>query len=192
MELTSIEKEITQAAEALKAGETILYPTDTIWGLGCDATQSEAVKKIYQIKKREDSKALIILLDDLNKLNDYVVKVPDIAWDIVEYSEIPLTVIYPKGKNVAPELLGEDGSIAIRVTKNNFCQKLIRKTGKPLVSTSANISNEPFGGNFSDIKEEIKTQTGYIVNYRQEEKNSVTPSRIIQLGLDGEIKFIRK
>ncbi len=187
-----MEQEIKNAVEALKSGKTILYPTDTIWGLGCDATNSAAVKNIYRIKKREDSKALIILLDDIKQLNTYVVKVPDIAWDIVEFSELPLTVIYPKGKNIAPELMGEDGSIAIRVTKNEFCKKLIYKLGRPLVSTSANISTEAFGGNFTDIKEEIKKETDYIVSYRQDEKIKANPSRIISLGLDGEIKFIRK
>lgn len=187
-----MDQEIIKAAEALKKGNTILYPTDTIWGLGCDATNSEAVKKIYGIKKREDSKALIVLLDDINKLNLYVVKVPDIAWDIVEFSEKPLTVIYPKGKNVAPELLAENGSIAIRITKDEFCKKLIRRMERPLVSTSANLSGEPFGGNFSDISEEIKKNTDHIVNYRQQEKIKATPSTIIKLELDGEIKFIRK
>jgi L-threonylcarbamoyladenylate synthase len=187
-----VEKEIIQTTEALKAGKTILYPTDTIWGLGCDATNSDAIKKIYALKKREDSKALIVLVDDINKLNLYVAKVPDIAWDIVEFSEMPLTVIYPKGKNLAPELLGEDGSVAIRVTKDNFCKKLIYKLGKPIVSTSANISGTPFKGSFSDISEEIKNQADYIVNYRKEENIKASPSRIIQLGLDGEIKFIRK
>ncbi|HWZ21393.1 MAG TPA: L-threonylcarbamoyladenylate synthase [Cytophagaceae bacterium] len=190
--LEKLEKEIQHTTELLKAGKTILYPTDTIWGIGCDASNSSAIKRIYEIKKREDHKSLIILLDDINKLNLYVVKVPDIAWEIVEYSELPLTVIYPKGKNVAPELMGEDGSIAIRITKDVFCKKLIYKLGKPLVSTSANISGEAFNGNFSDISEEIKKNTDYIVNYRQEEKIKATPSRIIQLGLDGEFKFIRK
>ncbi len=187
-----MDKEIAQAVEFLKTGKTILYPTDTIWGIGCDATNSSAIKKIYEIKKRQDSKALIILLDDINKLNLYVVKVPDIAWDIVEFSEMPLTVIYPKGKNVAPELLGEDGSIAIRITKNDFCKKLLYKLQKPLVSTSANISNTPFKGSFSDISEDIKKEVDYIVNYRQNEKLNNPPSRIIQLGLDGDFKFIRK
>jgi L-threonylcarbamoyladenylate synthase len=187
-----LEKEVLQTIEILKAGKTILYPTDTIWGLGCDASNSSAVKKIYEIKKRADSKSLIILLDDLNKLSHYVTKVPDIAWQIVEYSELPLTVIYPKGKNVAPELLGEDGTIAIRVTKDNFCKKLIYKLGKPIVSTSANISGETFHGNFSDVSEEIKKNAGYIVNYRQGEKIKSKPSKIIKLELDGEIKFIRQ
>ncbi len=190
--MNAVEKEINQAAETLKAGKTILYPTDTIWGIGCDATNSAAVKNIYRIKKREDSKALIVLLDDINKLNMYVTQVPEIAWDIVEFSEAPLTVIYPKGKNVAPELLGEDGSIAIRITKDVFCKKLIWKLNKPLVSTSANISTETFDGNFSGIKEEIKNNVDYIVQYRQEEKIKTAPSKIISLGLDGEIKFIRK
>ncbi len=187
-----MEKELQQTIEILKAGKTILYPTDTIWGIGCDATNSAAVKKIYALKKIADSKSLIILLDDINKLNLYVVKVPDIAWDIVEYSELPLTVIYPKGKNIAPELMGEDGSIAIRVTKDAFCKKIIYKLGKPIVSTSANISGEPFKGDFSDISEELKQNADYSVNYRQAEKIKATPSRIIQLGLDGDFKFIRK
>jgi L-threonylcarbamoyladenylate synthase len=187
-----VDKEITEAVEILKTGKTILYPTDTIWGLGCDATNSAAVKKIYEIKKRKDSKALIILIDDMNKLNQYVVKVPDIAWEIVEYSEMPLTVIYPKGKNLAPELMAEDGSVAIRVTKDIFCKKLIYKLGKPIVSTSANISEEAFNGDFSNIKEEIKKQVDLIINHRQSEKIKAKASRIIKLGLDGEIQFIRK
>ncbi|HVD98674.1 MAG TPA: L-threonylcarbamoyladenylate synthase [Cytophagaceae bacterium] len=187
-----MDQEINAAAEALKAGKVILYPTDTIWGLGCDATNSSAVQHIFKIKKRDDSKALIILLDDLKKLNDYVVKVPDIAWDIVEFSEMPLTVVYPKGKNVAQELLAENGSIAIRVTKDEFCKKLIRKLGRPLVSTSANISTEAFNGSFSDVNEEIKKNVDLIIRHRQQEKINATPSRIISLGLDGEIKFIRK
>ena len=187
-----MDKEVTQAVEFLKNGKTILYPTDTIWGIGCDATNSAAIKKVVDIKKRTDNKAFIILLDDINKLNLYVVKVPDIAWDLVEFSEKPLTVIYPKGKNVAPELLGEDGSIAIRITKDDFCKKIIYKLQKPLVSTSANISNAPFKGNFSDINEEIKKQVDYTVNYKQTDKSNIPPSIIMQLGLDGEFKFIRK
>jgi L-threonylcarbamoyladenylate synthase len=187
-----LEQEVLKTAELLKKGQVILYPTDTIWGLGCDATQPEAVQKIYQIKKRNDSKAFIVLLDDLNKLRDYVVKVPDIAWEIVEYAERPLTVIYPQGKNVAPGLLGQDGSIAIRVTKEPFCQKLIRRLGKPLVSTSANISLEAFDGSFGNVHEEIKKQVDYIVPLRQNEKLKQTPSRIIRLELDGTIEFIRK
>jgi L-threonylcarbamoyladenylate synthase len=187
-----MEKEISETTEQLKAGKIILYPTDTIWGIGCDATNSQAVKKIFEIKRRRDSKALIVLLDDINQLNNYVVKVPDIAWEIVEYSEMPLTVVYPKGKNVAPELLGENGSIAIRVTKNEFCKKIIWKLRKPIVSTSANISEQPFKGNFSDVSDEIKNAVDYVVNYRREEKIRTAPSRIIELGMEGEIKFIRK
>jgi len=187
-----MEKEILETAQHLKSGKTILYPTDTIWGVGCDATNGGAVKKIYDLKNRVDSKALIILLDDINKLNLYVVKVPDIAWEIVEFSEMPLTVVYPKGKNIAPELLAEDGSIAIRVTKDSFCKKLIHRLEKPLVSTSANISGTPFNGSFTDIDEAIKKNVDYIVNHRQQEKIAVQPSRIIRLDLDGGIQFIRK
>jgi len=187
-----MEKEIQHTVTLLKEGKTILYPTDTIWGIGCDATNSAAVKKIFDIKKRKDSKALIILLDDINKLNNYVVKVPDIAWDIVEYSELPLTIVYPNGKNLAPELMAKDGSVAIRITKDAFCKKLLYKLEKPLVSTSANISTEKFDGNYADISEEIKKSVDYIVQHRREEKIKANASKIIRLELNGEITFIRK
>jgi len=187
-----MENDIKHALAHLKEGKTILYPTDTIWGIGCDATQMDAVNKLYSIKKRTDTKSMIILIDDINKLNLYVVNVPDIAWEIVEYSEMPLTVIYPKGKNLAPGLLGEDGSIAIRLTKDPFCKKLIYKFGKPLVSTSASISGEPFDGNYSSVSPTIISKVDYTVEHRQNDKSKATPSRIIKLALNGEIEFIRQ
>ena len=187
-----MEQEVKNTFEALKSGKTILYPTDTIWGLGCDATNEEAVNNIYTIKKREDSKSLIILIADIGQLRDYVAQIPDIAWDIVDFAEKPLTVIYPKGKNVAKNILNEDGSIAVRFTKDDFCRKLIQKLRSPIVSTSANVSGMPSPKSFSEISEEIKTNAGYIVNHRQNEKNNVPPSTIIKLEMNGEIKFIRK
>lgn len=185
------QEEVSKAADALRSGKVILYPTDTIWGLGCDASNSAAVKRIFEIKRRNDSKALITLISDINRLQDYVVKVPDIAWDIVEFAEKPLTVIYPKGKNVAQELLAEDGSIAIRVTKDKFCTDVMRLLRKPIVSTSANISGQDSPKSFSEINQEIINAADVVVDFRRDEKNDKA-STIIKLELNGEIKFIRK
>ncbi len=127
-----MQKEVEKAVELLKQGKTFLYPTDTVWGLGCDATNEEAVKKIYEIKQRQDNKALIVLIASIDQLWDYVAQIPEIAWDIVEFSEKPVTIIYPKGKRLAPNLLGEDGSIGIRLVKDEFCKKVIQKLRKPL------------------------------------------------------------
>ena len=185
-------KEIELAAEALKKGQVILYPTDTIWGLGCDPRNDGAVKEIFSIKQRDDSKALILLINEIGRLYDYVLDIPPVAWDIVEYAEKPLTVVYPKGKNVAGAILGEDGSIAIRLTKDEFCKKLINRFGGAIVSTSANISGEPSPSNYSEVAEHVKNKAGYIVNYRREELKMASPSTIIKLELNGEIKFLRK
>jgi L-threonylcarbamoyladenylate synthase len=187
-----MQQEVNKTVEALKEGKTILYPTDTIWGLGCDATNSAAVKKIFDLKNRAESKAMIVLISEIGQLRDYVEKIPDIAWDLVEFAEKPLTVIYPKGKNVAPELLASDGSIAIRLVKDEFCSKVIYKLRKGITSTSANISSEPSPSAFHEIKQEILNGVDYVVNWRQKESGSSKPSSIIKLELNGEIKFIRK
>jgi L-threonylcarbamoyladenylate synthase len=187
-----MQTEINNTFEHLKKGHIILYPTDTIWGIGCDVSNSAAVKKIYEIKKRADHKAMIILISEIGQLHDYVQKIPEIAWDMVDFAEKPLTVIYPKGKNVAPELLGEDGSIAIRLVRDEFCKKLISKFRKGIVSTSANISGEPSPASFKDISPEILSAVDYVVNWRQQENSGSKPSTIVKLGLDGEINFIRK
>jgi L-threonylcarbamoyladenylate synthase len=187
-----IEKEIQNALEVLRTGGIILYPTDTIWGIGCDATNEEAVKKIYKLKQRTDSKSMIILLDNDAKLPSYVQQVPEQAWQLVEYSEKPLTIIYPYAKNLAKNVIADDGTIGIRVTKDEFCRKLIEKFRKPVVSTSANISGDAPPSNFSDIKEEIIRGVDYVVALRQEEKTKSAPSTIVQIGLKGEIKFIRR
>jgi L-threonylcarbamoyladenylate synthase len=187
-----MDKEIQNALSVLRSGGIILYPTDTIWGLGCDATNEEAVKKIYALKQRDDSKSMILLLDNDAKLPSYVHQVPEHAWDLIEFSEKPLTIIYPEAKNLAKNVIAEDGTVGIRVTKDEFCKKLIEKFRKPIVSTSANISGEKSPSSFSEISDDIKRRVDYVVALRQEEKKTALPSTIIKLGIKGEIQIIRK
>lgn len=185
-------EEIAKALEVLKTGGIILYPTDTVWGLGCDATNAEAVAKVYALKKRADSKSLIILLDTDNKLQSYVNEVPDVAYDLIEYSENPLTIIYSGAKNIAPNLINEDGSIGIRIPRHDFCQQLIQRFRKPIVSTSANVSGENTPGNFSEISGNIIDGVDYVVDLEQESREKKQPSTIMKLEADGKFAFIRK
>lgn len=184
--------DLVKAVEILKEGGIILYPTDTIWGIGCDATNEEAVKRIYDIKKREDSKSMLVLMQNAALLDRYVEEVPDVAWDLVEISTTPLTVIYSRAKNLAKNLIADDGSIGIRFTKEKFTSQLLQRFRKPLVSTSANISGEQSATFFDEISEEIKSQVDYIVEYRQEDRTPAKPSSIIKLGPSGQIDIIRK
>ena len=187
-----MQNDIKKAVEVLKSGGVILYPTDTIWGIGCDATNPEAVARIYQIKKREDSKSMLVLMENPALLERYVNDVPEIAWDLVEISTTPLTVIYPGAKNLAPNLIADDGSIGIRFTKEEFTTKLLQRFRRPIVSTSANISGQKSPAFFDEISEEIKTQMDYIVEYRQDDINPAQPSSIIKLWPGGRIDIIRK
>ena len=175
----------------MAAGGLILYPTDTIWGIGCDATNEEAVRKVYALKHRADHKAMLLLMDSSAKLNYYVQEVPDVAWDLIELADSPLTVIYSGARNVAPNLLAEDGSVGIRITQEEFSHKLCERFRKPLVSTSANVSGAPSPANFSEISETIKSGVDYIVRYRQEDLSKAAPSHIIKLGAGGLVKIIR-
>lgn len=184
-------EDIKKACEVMAAGGIILYPTDTIWGIGCDATNEKAVKRIYELKQRADNKAMLVLLDTNAKLNSYVVDVPDIAWDLMEVADKPLTIIYSKGKNLASNLLSEDGSVGIRITNEDFSKRLCERFRKPLVSTSANVSGEPSPVNFCDISDVIKEGVDYIVNYRQDDMSQSTPSNIIKLGEGGLVQVIR-
>jgi L-threonylcarbamoyladenylate synthase len=186
-----IDSNINKCIEVLKAGGIILYPTDTVWGLGCDATNEEAVKKIYEIKQRNDAKSLITLVCNDGMLQKHVAEVPDLAWDIIDLATKPTTIIYPKGKNLAKNALAENGSIGIRLIKNDFCNKLIYKLNKPIISTSANISGEKTPTVFSDISEDIKSKVDYIVNSQLDE-GCHTPSSILKLALNGEIQVLRK
>lgn len=183
--------DLSKALEVLKNGGVILYPTDTIWGLGCDATNEDAVKRIFEIKKREDSKSMLVLIENPNRLTSYVRDVPEVAWQLIDVSDKPLTIIYSGAKNLAGNLIGGDGSIGIRVTTEPFTEELIRRFRKPLVSTSANLSGMPSPANFSEISAEIKDSVDYIVRFRQEESRKATPSSILKLGPGGEIEIIR-
>jgi len=187
-----MEEEIQNAFEIVRKGGVILYPTDTVWGIGCDATNSEAVKRIYAIKQRPDTKSMLVLMDSAALLDYYVDDLPPIAFDLIEVSDKPLTIIYSKARNVAPNLIASDGSLGIRVTKEAFSQKLCQRLRKPLVSTSANINGQPTPSNFSEISQEIINAVDYVVNYRREEKQKAKPSSIIQLGTGGLIKIIRE
>jgi L-threonylcarbamoyladenylate synthase len=187
-----MQNDIKKALEVLKSGGVILYPTDTIWGLGCDATNSEAVKRIYDIKKREDSKSMLVLMGNPALLERYVDEVPDVAWDLVEITTTPLTVIYPGAKNLAANLIAADGSIGIRFTKEEFTSRLLQRFRRPIVSTSANISGEVAPAFFDEISEEVKEQVDYIVEYRQDDIMPAQPSGIIKLGPGGQIDIIRK
>lgn len=182
---------IKETIKHLKEGKTILYPTDTIWGIGCDATNAKAVEKVFDLKQRVESKSLIILLDTVDVLHHYIEKVPDIAYDLIESMDTPLTIIYPKAVGLAKNVIASDKSIAIRVVKNEFCAELIRRFGKPIVSTSANISDEPTALMYSKISDQIKIGVDYIVNLDQHSINNVKPSTIIKLGADGEFEIIR-
>jgi len=185
-------QEVNNAYEVLSKGGIILYPTDTIWGLGCDATNEKAVAKIYEIKKRIESKSMIILLENINRIYSYVDDVPDIAFDLIEAAVNPITIIYPGAKNLAQNLLSEDKSIGIRIPQDEFCLQLLKKFRKPIVSTSANISGEKSALNFSEIKLEISEKVDYIVKWRQNETKNGKASSIIKLEKGNVFKIIRE
>lgn len=186
------EEDLNKAVEVLKNGGVILYPTDTIWGIGCDATNPEAVKKVYEIKHRADSKALLVLVDNEAKVQQYVRKVPRQAWDLMELTTKPLTIIFENAVNLAPDLLAEDGSVGIRVTHEDFSRDLCYRFRKAITSTSANVSGQPSPATFKDITDEIKESVDYVVKYRQNDKSRPKPSSIIKIWMDSTVKIIRK
>lgn len=177
--------------EILKNGGTILYPTDTIWGIGCDATNEEACQKILDLKNRPEGKSFVLLVDSFAMLERYVPDFHEVCYDLVDFASKPLTIVYPGAKGLAPSVLAEDGSVGIRITKDALCRKLIQGLKKPLVSTSANISGENAPVSFSEIHPSIKAGVDEIIMERTEEKMS-KPSQILKIGLSGEIKIIRK
>lgn len=176
----------------MRKGGVILYPTDTVWGIGCDATNAEAVARIYRIKKREDSKAMICLVDSDARLQRYVRTVPNVAWDLLDCVDKPTTVILDGAVNLAPNLIAEDGSIALRITQEAFSKELCYRFQKAVVSTSANISGEPAAQNYCDISQEILDAVDYVCWTRRQEHKPHTPSSIIKLGMGGEVRIIRK
>jgi L-threonylcarbamoyladenylate synthase len=184
-------KDIQNSLKVLKKGGIILYPTDTIWGIGCDATNPLAVNKIFSIKKRSDSRSLLVLLDDPERLSFYIKEIPEIAWELIKVSDHPLTIVYPGGINLAPNIIHTDGSVGIRITGDKFCKELIRQLGKPIISTSANLSGESPPSIYMDISEKIKSRVDYIVKWRQDDTARKTPSPVIKVGQRGEIEIIR-
>ncbi|MDY2943416.1 MAG: L-threonylcarbamoyladenylate synthase [Paludibacteraceae bacterium] len=198
--------DLEEAVRVLRMGGVIVYPTDTVWGIGCDATNEEAVRKVYALKRREDSKSMLVLLDAPGKLQGYVEEVPEMAWELLECtmeeqtlnsqlstlnSQRPLTIIYPGAKNLAKNLIAEDGSVGIRITQEPFSKALCERLRRPVVSTSANISGEPAAKTFRQISEEVLRQADYVCQFRRDDEEEKQPSSIIKLGLHNEIQIIR-
>ena len=186
------EDDIRNAVEVMRKGGVILYPTDTVWGIGCDATNAEAVARVYEIKKRADSKALICLVDSDARLQRYVKKVPNVAWELLDCADKPTTVILDGAVNLAPNLIAEDGSIALRITQEAFSKELCYRLQKAIVSTSANISGEPTAQNYCDIAQEIIDAVDYVCWTRRQEHKPHKPSSIVKIGRDGQVTIIRK
>ena len=187
-----IADEAQKCVDIMRKGGVILYPTDTVWGIGCDATNPEAVKRVYDIKRRQDSKALLLLVDSADRLARYVGDVPAVAWDLIELTTKPLTIIYDGARNLAPNVVAEDGSVGIRVTSELFSKELCYRFQKAVVSTSANVSGEPTPNNFSEISPEIIEAVDYVVNYKQQELGKAKSSSIIKLTKNGTVTIIRE
>ncbi len=187
-----LKDEVAKALKVIQEGGIILYPTDTIWGIGCDASNTEAIKKIFRLKQRDEAKSMIILLDTENKLESYVQEVNPLAYDLIEYAENPLTLVMPGAKNLSPAVIAPDGSAAIRVCNHDFCKQLIQRLRKPLVSTSANISGKPSPQYFSQIDQEVIDGVDYVVDLEQHSKEIKNPSTIMKLAPDGSFEFIRR
>lgn len=189
--MTDLDKDIEACVDVLERGGVILYPTDTIWGIGCDATNAAAVERVYQIKRRDRGKSLIVLLDSEQHLDHYVVDVPEMAYELMNVAVNPLTLVYEGAYNLAPSLLGDADSVGIRVTRERFSHLLCQRFGKPIVSTSANVSGDASPQTFADISEEVKRQVDHVVRYRQDDLTAHTASNVILLRSDGTFKIIR-
>jgi L-threonylcarbamoyladenylate synthase len=192
MEKRYEQSDLQAALKVLREGGVILYPTDTVWGIGCDPTNEQAVQKIYDLKRRADSKAMLLLTDSMAKVQAYVTDVPDVVWDLVECAEKPLTVIYPQGRNLATNLMAQDGSVGIRITNEAFSKQLCMRFKKPIVSTSANVSGQPTPAFFDEISEEIKAGVDYIVQAKQDDREKKQPSSIIKFEKNGTFAIIRE
>ena len=186
-----IDTVIAEALEVLKRGGVILYPTDTVWGIGCDATNEAAVARVFEIKRRSEAKSLVLLACDLDMVAKHIKEIPNIAIDLVEVNDAPMTIIYPGAQYLAPNVVAEDGSVGIRIPLNDFCVKLVRRLRRPLVSTSANISGEETPSCFAEISPEIVSAVDYVVPAALERDSTGRASQIIKLGLRGEVKIIR-
>lgn len=186
------DEDLKNSINSLKNGGIIIYPTDTIWGLGCDATNKSAVEKVFSVKSRSDNKSLIILVNGLAMLERYVRDIPSIAYDLIEVSDTPLTIIYPEGRSLASGICSEDGSVGIRICRDDFCSELITRLRRPLVSSSANKSGEPFPTDFSEINPDLLKEVDYVVKYRQNDRRKSSPSPVIKIDKKGVVKIIRK
>ena len=195
MHQKEIDEVLNEAVRVLREGGVILYPTDTVWGLGCDATNPESVARIYSIKQRSDSKSLVLLACDLDQVARYIDQIPPMAVDLVEVNDKPMTIIYPGALtdkyHLAPNTVAADGTVGIRIPMMEFCRQMARKLGKPVVSTSANISGQPTPSKFKDIPEEITGAVDYVVDPRLEAGATGQASQIIKIGLRGEVEIIR-
>lgn len=190
-------EDLQEALRVLREGGIIVYPTDTVWGIGCDATNAEAVKRIYALKQREDSKSMLVLLDSPAKLPYYIGEIPDTAWQLLEATDNsedskPLTIIYPHARNLAANLVADDGSIGIRITGEAFSKSLCAQLKHPVVSTSANISGHPAAHFFAEIEQEILDGVDYICRFRRDDDTPAEPSSIIKINDDGTFKIIRE
>lgn len=186
-----IAEDIRQAVETLRRGGLILYPTDTVWGIGCDATNEEAVRRIFALKQRAEAKAMLCLVDSANRLQRYVRWVPDVAWDLIEFAERPLTLILDGAVNLAPSLIAEDGSVGLRVTRETISHELCYRFQKAVVSTSANISGQPAAAIFNEIDPAVIAGVDYVMRSRQNDTKPARPSQIMRLKADGEFKVLR-
>ncbi|WP_299754408.1 L-threonylcarbamoyladenylate synthase [uncultured Pontibacter sp.] len=190
--MSQLVKEVQAAEEEIILGNVILYPTDTVWGIGCDAENPEAVRKIFKMKEREESKAMILLVADQNMLQRYIKSLPDDFEEMVKQQERPTTYVFSNPQNLPKEVLAEDGTVAIRVVQNDeFCRRLIRQVARPIVSTSANISGEPSPKTFADVSDIIKERVDFVVNWRQDDDMASQPSRVIKIEADGSQSIIR-
>lgn len=186
-----MQEEIKEIVEILKKGGIILYPTDTVWGIGCDATNAAAVEKIYKLKCRDDSKSMIILVDHVNMIYDYVKEMPDVALQLIEVNDKPMTLVYPQAERLAENVIASDKTVGIRICGDDFCKRIISALKKPIVSTSANISGEPAPSMFSEISETVKSGVDYVAMHRRNDKGKASPSSVIKVELNGEIKILR-
>jgi L-threonylcarbamoyladenylate synthase len=189
--MKNFEGDIKSSLKVLREEGVILYPTDTVWGLGCDATSQTAVEKIFRIKSRSEGRSLIILVDGEAMLERYARNIPEIAFELITASDSPLTIIYPEARNLAPGVCNKDGSIGVRICSEPFCSELITRFRKPIISTSANISGESSPSNFIEITDEIKKSADYVVTYRQEDNHKNKSSSVIKIDINGAFKIIR-
>jgi len=188
----TFEEDLKASLATLRKGGVIIYPTDTIWGLGCDAVNASAVEKIFRIKERDSSKSMLILVNGLSMLEQYVREVPEMAWELIEVSDRPITIIYPEGRNLAGGVCADDGSVGIRISNEPFCNELISRFRKPLVSTSANFSGKPSPSSFGEIEETLTSKADYVVSYRRDDKQRYSASPVIRFDRDGTFRIIRK